>query len=606
MGLESLEPTPTALPDVTRRAWAALRPPPRLQLSAWIERHLYLPDGVSALPGPVRLWPYQREIADAIGDPLLERVTLVKPVRVGFTTLLTGAVAAFVANDPCPVLALLPTESDCRDYVVSDLEPIFAASPVVTGALEADTDEGGRNTLSSRRFPGGSLKIVASKAPRNLRRHTARVLLVDECDAMPVGPEGAPILLAERRTLSFADRKIVLGSTPLHEETSNVLRSYQQSDQRVFEVPCPDCQTFTEILWEHIEWEPEHPETAAYRCPGCRALISEIQKAAMVDAGRWRACAPGAIGHAGFRLNALVSLLANASWAKLAAEFLRAKEDSDELQTFVNTILAQGWRAETSDLDEERLAARVEPFGLDALPAEVLLMTVGVDVQGDRLEVTIVGWSRTEAYILAHIVIWGPPDDDTTWMELDELLRTTWTHPRGGPLRVDACIVDSGDATDTVYAFCFPRLRRRIWAGKGVPGPRPSFQASASKVKGSAGRLMLVGVDTIKATLFDRLERHRGIHFSSTLEAWYFAQLASERKVVRYARGQPIRTFERIKGRPAEALDCLVYAYAARAGLPGVNFEAREAAVSTAPDPDQPPTAGPRVIRSSFVSRFRR
>ena len=44
------------------------------------------------LPGRVRLWPYQREIADAISDPLIERVTLVKPVRVGFTTLLTGAI----------------------------------------------------------------------------------------------------------------------------------------------------------------------------------------------------------------------------------------------------------------------------------------------------------------------------------------------------------------------------------------------------------------------------------------------------------------------------------------------------------------------------------
>ena len=50
------------------------------------------------------------------------------------------------------------------------------------------------------------------------------------------------------------------------------------------------------------------------------------------------------ISRRGFRLNALVSLLANASWGKLAAEFLAAKEDPAELQTFVNCILAQGWR----------------------------------------------------------------------------------------------------------------------------------------------------------------------------------------------------------------------------------------------------------------------
>lgn len=80
-----------SLGGIERRALTALRPPPRLKLSEWIERNVFLPDGVTALPGPVRLWPFQREIADAIGDPAIERVTLVKPVRVGFTTLLTGA-----------------------------------------------------------------------------------------------------------------------------------------------------------------------------------------------------------------------------------------------------------------------------------------------------------------------------------------------------------------------------------------------------------------------------------------------------------------------------------------------------------------------------------
>src|SRR5882724_3205822 len=126
---------------------AALRPPPRLALSEWLEQYVQLPVGTSALPGPLRLWPYQREIADAISDPAIERVTLCKPVRVGFSTLLVGAVASFVANDPCAILCLLPTESDARDFAVSDLEPVFAATPAVAGKLSADVEEGARNTL---------------------------------------------------------------------------------------------------------------------------------------------------------------------------------------------------------------------------------------------------------------------------------------------------------------------------------------------------------------------------------------------------------------------------------------------------------------------------
>lgn len=82
---------------------------------------------------------------------------------------------------------------------MSDLEPIFEATPALRGLLSAEADESGRNTLLSRRFAGGSLKIVAAKSPRNLRRHNVRVLLIDEADAMEPGAEGSPITLADER-----------------------------------------------------------------------------------------------------------------------------------------------------------------------------------------------------------------------------------------------------------------------------------------------------------------------------------------------------------------------------------------------------------------------
>ena len=587
-----------SLARARREALAALLPPPAIPLSDWIEMNMRLPQGVSAQPGGVRLWPYQREIADAIGDRAIERVTLVKSARLGFTTLLTGAIGNFVANEPSPILALLPTEADARDYVVSDVEPIFDASPALAGLLEADASEGGRNTLLSRRFPGGSLKIVAAKAPRNLRRHNARIVLVDEADAMESGVEGSPIVLAEKRTLAFPDRKIVIGSTPLHVETSNVLRSYASSDRRLFEVPCPSCGAFTWIRWQHIEWTDKRPETAAFRCPHCQELIEERHKMAMIGAARWRAQAPEVQGHAGFWINALVSPLANASWAKLAEEFLRAKDDPDLLQPFINTVLAEGWNDAEEQADELALQQRVEPIGLERIPPEVLAVTIGVDVQDDRLELTIVGWSRTDAIALGHVVIWGSPDDDATWFELDEMARTRWRHPFGGFLKVDAMIVDSGDGdwTDKVYAFCFPRLSRRVMAGKGVFGSRPALQASKSKVKG--GRLFLVGVDGLKTTIYSRLARGRSIRFSDSLEPVWFEQLCSERRVLRYVRGLPQRRFERIPGRAAEALDCLVYAFAARQGVT-IHFESREVELRSA----EPPKAAPRVIRSSWMER---
>lgn len=569
----------TTLAEVCITALRSLVPPPRLQLAEWIQANLVLPSDVSAQPGPIRQWPWQIEIANAISDPGIERISLCKPVRVGFT-LLTAAVASYVANEPCSVLVLLPTESDARDFVVSDLEPTFNATPAVRGLLSSDMADGeARNTLLHRRYGGGSIK-----APRNLRRHNAKVLLIDECDAMQVSAEGSPIKLAERRTLSFPDRKIVLGSTPLYSETSHVLKSYSESDQRVFEIPCSVCGVFVEVLWEHIEWPPGEPTEAAFRCPHCHELVHERHKPNMVSAGRWRITRPEVQGHAGFRLNSLISLLANASWGKLAVEFLAAKDDPSLLQVFVNTYLGQGWTEAGSEIDETTLRSRAERFDLNYIPASVLIITIGADTQDDRIEAVVCGWTRHgECLVLGYFTIWGSFTDDATWDEFDELLKTRWKHPFGGLLKVDATVVDAGDGDhfDQVLKFANPRMGRRVFAGKGMAGNRPGF--AMAKGKRIGGKLAIIGVDVLKSTIFEKLQRGSTIRFSDSLEPVFFEQLASERRVIRYVRGQPVRRFERISTRArAEALDAMVYAFAARQAVT-VSYDGRERALHGEP-----------------------
>jgi phage terminase large subunit GpA-like protein len=577
-------------------------------MAHWIERSVVLPREVCASPGPMRLWPWHKGIVEAIEDPSIERITLVKPVRVGFSTLLHAVTAYYIVKDPAPILSVLPTDADCRRVMVSELERIFEASAKLRGKLPApklgDRTGKHRSTILHRLFDGGSLHMVAARAPRNLRGPTARILIVDEVDGMAMTDEGSPIDLAVDRTTSFDDRKIIIGSTPGDEETSLILPLYAQSDRRVFEVPCPDCGTFTEILWQHIEWEPNRPHTAAFRCPSCVALVQEHHKPAMVKNGHWRASASPANGHAGFRLNSLVSTLANASWGKLAADFLLKKDDPERLRTFVNRFLGQGWRDDSNSVDESELAARAEPFGLEGIPPEVIAITIGVDVQDDRLEPTIAGWTRTgQCLVLAHEPIYGPVDSEAVWQDLDDLLKSRWRHPHGGPLKVDAAVIDAGDGGhyDRVMDFCAARARSRVLAGKGVAGfGRPAIRPSTSgKVRGGR-RLWLIGVDGIKQSLFTRLAKGSTIRFSHSLEADYYEQVTSERRVVKMSRGKPVARFERITGRRAEALDALVMASAAKAVL-SINPEARQAELAeAAPGMPRP---GPQVIRSSWMAR---
>ena len=248
---------------------------------------------------------------------------------------------------------------------------------------------------------------------------------------------------------------------------------------RIFEVPCVACGAFSEILWRHIEWPEGRPAEAAYRCPHCQTLIPERQKGQMVDAGVWRVTNPDVQGHHGYRLNALVSTLPNTTWGKLASEFVVAKNDPEELRVFVNTILAEASSGEAPELDEDSLAARAEPFNLETIPPECMVVTAGIDVADDRLECSVIGWTREHVMlVLAHIVLWGSPDDDSLWAELDELLQTRSPHPLGGTIGVDGAAIDSGDGdwTEAVYRYCSPRARRRIMAIKGMCGRQARHQ----------------------------------------------------------------------------------------------------------------------------------
>jgi phage terminase large subunit GpA-like protein len=79
---------------LVRYTLALLRPPPQLSLPDWAEANFRLPERSSAQPGKFRLWAYQRGWLDAIGDPTIPRVTLIKSARIGFTKCLTASIAS--------------------------------------------------------------------------------------------------------------------------------------------------------------------------------------------------------------------------------------------------------------------------------------------------------------------------------------------------------------------------------------------------------------------------------------------------------------------------------------------------------------------------------
>jgi phage terminase large subunit GpA-like protein len=115
-----------------------------------------------------------------------------------------------------------------------------------------------------------------------------------------------------------------------------------------------------------------------------------------------------------------------------------------------------------------------------------------------------------------------------------------------------------------------------VWAIKGAGGfGRLIWPKSAGRAGKTSAQVFIVGVDTAKDVLYGRMKRvHQPgagyIHFPVSVDEVYFDQLTAETLIYRMVQGRRVRSYKpRSSGSRTEALDCLVYAYAAFIGRNG-------------------------------------
>lgn len=559
-----------ALAETVERAYSLFAPPPDLTLSEWADNYARLSAESSAEPGKWTSIPYQVGIMDAMTDPNIERVTVMKSARVGYTKILNHLIGYHAHLDPCNILVVQPTIEDAQGYSKDEIATMIRDTPVLDGIFSDPKARDGANTILKKLYPGGTLYLVGGNSPRGFRRISARICCFDECDGYPptAGTEGDQIKLGIMRTNFFWNRKIVMGSTPTIKDESKIEREYEASDQRRYFVPCPHCKEKQVLKWSGITWPDGKPEQAGYACGVCGALIEHQHKQWMVENGEWRATNPGG-NHAGFHIWAGYSYSPNAAWSTLAAEFLDCKRDSEALKTFVNTVLGETWEEEAETIDWAVLAGRREQYDNPAAGAYVL--TCGVDVQKDRLEVGVEGHAPdNEVFTVEYAVLHGDTDQPAVWADLSAFLERTYRNNRDVELPISATCIDSGYNTDFVYSFVKKHAVKRVYATKGRAGAGLPIVSNATKKKTGrdprAVRLFILGVDGAKAVIYHQLQNPEPgagyRHFYQDLEPEYFEGLTAEKIVTKHRRGFAYR--EWIQTRPRnEPLDIAVLNMAA-------------------------------------------
>jgi hypothetical protein len=571
--------------EVYRKAFLeGLRPEPDLTVSEWADRYRMLSSKASAEPGPWRTHrtPYLREPMDALSsNSPIQRVVLMFAAQTGKTEAGSNWLGYVIAHAPGPMLAVQPTVEMAKRLSKQRLESMITETPCLSERIAPSRSRDSGNTMFSKEFPGGMMLLTGANSATGLRSTPCRYIFCDEVDAFPldVDGEGDPVSLAEKRATTFARRKILLTSTPTVKDFSRIEAEYERSDQRRYFVPCPHCEAMQWLKWAQLKWENNDPSTAKYECEKCGERFAEIHKPVMLRKGQWRATAPSDGKTAGFQLSGLYSPLGWLSWSDMVDDFLRAKADAPMLKSFVNTRLAETWEEDyASKVSATGLQERCEHYEPAMLPEGALALTVGVDVQDNRLAVSVWCWGREEeGWLVDHQEIYGDPSRPELWKQLDEVVLREWPHALGVKLRPDVVAIDSGGHfTAEVYQYARERGRQGAVAIKGQSQRDKPPIGKAAKVdvnyRGKTlkrGALVYpVGGDTIKTTLFGRLKHNETgagfLHFHMKTTTEYFEQLTAEKQVLRYSRGGfPVREWVKKPSARNEALDCLVYAYAA-------------------------------------------
>lgn len=578
-------------PDIMR-AWA---PPPRLPVSKWADANRILPETSAARGARWRTStaPYLRGIMDAVHEPGVRTIAVMKAHQMGVSEALNNIVGYCMQHDPAPILFVHPTAEVAEAYSKERLSDMIRSTPalraIVTDKRVPSADGRAESTLALKMFPGGYLALGGANSPNTFARWSVRLAIGDDVDRFPptVGDEGDPADLLVNRTTSFHDRLAIFVSTPTL-KGGRIDTLYARSDRRRYFVACPICKRDDYITWNdpdhfRVAFDDQDPKTARVECPGedrggCGARLEEPDRLLMVAGGTWRPTAKAADpGLVGFHVPAMLSPWVTLS--ELVAKFLSARARGREsFRVFVNTELAEGWEDRGARMDPHPLFARREDYGDGIeIPAEAVCLTAGVDVQVDRFELLTVGWgAASERWIVDWRSIPGDPRRPETRAALLDALGRHYTHASGLTIPILATCIDSGYATDEVYDFVLANQHRRIYATKGVAGRsgEPIVGKPSEKRYGRASRpvrLYPINVDDAKGEIIASLALPvpgpGAMHFPTrveTVDEEFFAQLCAEHRETRYSKRGVATHYVWVKDRDRnEALDAAVLALAA-------------------------------------------
>ena len=496
-----------------------LKPVLKTSVSEWADTYRMLSSGVSAEPGRWRTdrAPYQKEIMDAFTQLGVKTVIVKSASQIGKSDIMNNVIGRFAHIDPAAIMMIQPTIDMAEDYSKSRIAPMLKDTKALNNLFFDVKSRDSNNTILSKLFPGGRLIMCGANSPAGLASRPVRVLLADEVDRFPdsAGTEGDPVDLAAKRMTTFWNRVMGLFSTPTNEGSSRIETEYIAGTQEEWQHQCPKCEeyhlvTHRDIVEKHEEIQNKNGTkgyiviSVKWRCPDCGYEFSETEMKNTKQKYIAQNASALKNGVRSFFVNCFASPWI--SWQEVIKEWLEAKGDPEREKVVMNTRFGETYRQIGKFEDENIFLKRKEMYEAE-LPEGVLLLTAAVDTQDNRLEYEICGWGEGEEnWGIKKGMILGIPDSQQVWDELDQQLDRTYHFKNGNGLIVARTFIDSGGHyAKEVYKYCRKNFAKGRFAIKGHSSPGVALIHKISKVKEYGIPLILLGTDSGKQYVMDRL-----------------------------------------------------------------------------------------------------
>jgi phage terminase large subunit GpA-like protein len=534
-----------------------------------------------------------------------------KPSRVGWSAYVKLAVQLFVDLKRAKIMIIQPTEKEAIDYAAEDIDCMFDpvhGVPCLKGLMGSrKTTKGGLKVtaLFKQLVNGALIHLVNAATPRSARRVARNPIFAEEPAAYD-SPEGDTLQNFFQRAGTFPDPFFTIGGTPIY-PNDYMEQAFKKGDQQYRYYPCIHCGHYQQLRWEQFVIDGLYE--GQFQCENCGGHIEYKHLRRMDDHAGW-ACPLGLdrsnqILKDGFpswwspHVGPGMSYHPAAAWPELVKRYKYALAqlkigNPDPMQTFHNTDRGIPWEDSIAGkLTADGLTARRNNtaagngYTSDSIPAGVLLITIGVDVQGgdesvgQGLHVHIWGWGRGEEswHIAFHEIECDPAREGELARALEPLRAITWRREDGAELQWTLGIIDEGgNATEEVRRFCALNVGR--WAPvKGMPGEGLKAPAIISNGKAVAftgknkaannpRRDLLnyhLGYDRSVTMLKKRLSIENPgpgyIHFGTAATDSVLAEMFPWKRVYKN-RGRTQQHWVKPRGERDEAGDCWRMAYA--------------------------------------------